>query len=437
MKKLFLIMLSMLCATCGIVVAHDYVPGAPQQYPVLLRGGDLYTVANGVMPATDLLFENGKITAIGKNLPLPAGVDSVVVIDVSGKRVYPGLIDPVSTLGLIEIGAVRATRDNAEVGALTPEVQTHIAYNPDSEIIPTIRSNGIVASLIAPQGGTISGRSSLLYLDGWTKEDAMISENLGLHINWPRAGIQTGWRARSTPEEQRKQNAENRRKLEDAFKTARSYWQARNNGTQQEIDLRWEAMMPLFDKEMTLFINADDLRQIREAISFVVENDLRAVIVGAREAWRVADLLARHHIPVILSRVQERPYRADDDTDINFKQPKLLQDAGVKFAIGYGQGNWQNRSLPFQGAQAVAFGLDRADALRALTLSTAEIMGVDDRLGSLEVGKEATIVVSDGDIMDPITQQVTRMWIRGRDVDLDNKQKELYRKYRAKEFPIE
>lgn len=434
MKKLIILLL---CAAFAVASAHDYVPGEPQRYPIILRGGDLYTVSDGVMPATDLLFENGKITAIGQELALPEGADSVIIIDVRGKRVYPGLIDPVSILGLVEIGAVRATRDYAEVGALTPEVQTHIAYNPDSEIIPTIRSNGIMASLIAPRGGTISGRSSLIYLDGWTKEDAMVAENCGMHINWPRVAIRTGWWVNESPEEQRKANAENRRKLEDAFKTARSYWVARNNGTQEKIDLRWEAMMPLFDKEMTLFINANDHRQIREALRFVKENDFRAVIIGGREAWRVADQLAEQHVPVILDRVQERPFRSDDDTDISFKQPALLHEAGVKFALGYGYGYWGNRSLPFQGAQAVAFGLDQESALRSLTLTTAEILGVDDRLGSLEVGKDATIIISEGDVMDPITQDVVRAWIRGREVDLDNKQKELYRKYRQKEYPVE
>lgn len=429
MKIRFTLLAVLLSAS--LLWAHFYVPGNRQDRPVLLKGGDLHTMIGEIMPGTDILFENGRITEIGKGITPPENAE---VIDITGKQVYPGLIDPVSTLGLVEIGAVRATRDNTEVGTVTPEVQTHIAYNPDSEIIPTVRSNGILTALIAPQGGVISGRSSLINLDGWTKEDAMEKENVGLHINWPSVSVVTNEWIQKTPEEQKKESAENRRKLEEAFTAARTYWKARRAGTQTKIDLRWEAMMPVFDKQMTVFINANDARQIEQAVNFIETEDLVGVIVGGKEAYRVAALLKKHKIPVILGVLHSLPMREDDDIDVVYKQPRLLSEVGVKFCLSYDHSNWSSRSLPFQAGQAVAYGLDKDIALRCLTLTTAEILGVADQIGSLEVGKKATLIVSDGDILDPVTHRVTHAFIEGRKVDLNNKQKQLYEKYRQKRY---
>lgn len=429
MKKLTI--LTVLLAS-SLAFAHIFVPGKKQDHPILLKGGDLYTVSGGVLAQTDLLFDNGRITQIGKNISAPANAE---IIDVTGKRVYPGLIDGASTLGLVEIDQARATLDNREVGNIKPEVQSRIAYNPDSELIPTVRSNGILSALIAPEGGTICGRSSLINLDGWTREDATEKMNVGLHVNWPQAAISTAWWIEKTPEEQKKEMVENRAKLRDAFESARAYAKAKKAGTLTQTDLRWDAMAPVFDKQMLVFINASDMRQIQEAVTFAVEQDIKIVIVGGTEAYRVAGLLKQHDIPVILGRVQAQPMREDDDYDVPFRLPAMLAQAGVKFCLSYNYGSWGSRSLPFQAAQAAAFGLDANAALRSVTLSPAEIFGVDKDLGSLEVGKKATLVVSDGDILDPITQRVVRAYIGGREVDLNNKHKDLYEKYRAKSFP--
>ena len=429
MKKLT-ILLALFVSSMAL--ANFYVPGKKQDHPILLKGGDLYTVSGGVLTQTDLLFENGRISQIAKNIPAPANTE---VIDVSGKRVYPGLIDAASTLGLAEIDQARATLDKNEVGNITPEVQSHIAYNPDSELTPTVRSNGILTALIAPEGGTISGRSSLINLDGWTKEDAMERMNVGLHVNWPSAAIITAWWYDKSAEDQKKDMVENRLKLRDAFESARAYAKAKKAGTLTQTDLRWEAMAPVFDKQLTVFINANDMRQIQEAVKFALEQDIRIAIVGGAEAYRIAPLLKQHNIPVILGRTQAQPTREDDDYDLPFKHPRLLKDAGVRFCLSHNYSTWASRSLPFQAAQAVAFGLDRETALRSLTLSSAEILGVEKDLGSLEVGKKATIVVSDGDIFDPITQNVVHAFIGGRKVDLNNKHKQLHEKYRAKAYP--
>lgn len=427
------IALSLTLLIAAGALAHDYVPGKAQNEPVLLKGGDLYTVSDGVKPATDLIFEEGRITQIGKNLTPPEGAR---VIDVTGKRVYPGLIAPNTSIGLIEVGSVRATNDLDEVGSVNPEVCAHIAYNPDSEIIPTVRANGITTVVAAPRGGLIRGRSSLINLDGWTKEDASEVVDLGLHLSWPGVSISTGWWVTQTPDEQRERQAKNRKRITDAFDEAKAYYEAKMaNGGLAKHDLRWEAMIPVFEKTMPVFINAGDYRQIDQALAFADKYDIKIIIVDGFESWKIADELNRRGVPVILRGVHSNPQRQDYDYDLSFRIPRLLHEAGVNFCFSMGSSStssWGARNLPFQAGQAVAFGLDPAVALRGLTLSTAEILGVDEDLGSLTVGKKATIVVSDGDIMDQLTNRVVYEFIEGRAVDLNNKHKELFEKYRKK-----
>jgi imidazolonepropionase-like amidohydrolase len=425
--KRWTMILMILCAVTAM--AHNLVPGAKQSHPVLLKGGDLYTVKNGVLQRTDLLFEQGRISQIGKDLSASTGTE---VIDVTGKRVYPGLIDAATCLGLVEIGEVRATRDASEVGAVTPEVQSHIAYNPDSEIIPTVRANGITTALVAPTGGVICGRSSLINLDGWTKEDATEKFNIGLHINWPSASTSWSWTDQRPAEEKKKDRAEKLKRLDEAFEAARAYYLAKKANPNVKVDERWEAMLPVFSKELTVFVNAEDVRQITQAVDFAKKWDIRIAIVNGRDSYKVTDLLNTNGISVVYGRTQGLPMREDEDPDISSRVPGLLADAGVKFCLSSSYANSGSRNLPFQAAQAVAFGLAPDQALRALTLSSAEILGVDKDLGSLEVGKKATIIVSDGDILDPPTNKVVYEFIDGRKVDLNNRGKQLYDKYRQK-----
>jgi len=419
-----------LALVSGLGVAHDYVPGAPQSRAVLLKGGDVYTVANGVMSGADVLFENGRISQVGVGLSATAQAE---IVDVTGMRVYPGLILPLSGLGLIEIGAVRATNDLNEVGSVTPEVSAKIAYNPDSEVIPTIRSNGILVAQITPGGDLIAGRSDLMNLDGWTREDSGEKFNVGLHVDWPRVGIITAWWMDQTPDEQRKNNDIARKRLVEVFDKAKSYDELRRANPNAPVDQRWEAMRPVFHGELPLFISAGDYRQIEEAVEFAQDYGLHMVLVGGEDAWQVTELLTKNNIPVILNRTMGMPPSEDADYDQAFKMPKLLTDAGVKFCLSYGDGaTWDSRNFPFQGGYAVANGLSENEALRAITLSVAEILGVENDLGSIEVGKKATIVVSRGDIMDIRTNDIVHAWIGGKKVDLNNRQKELYEKYRQK-----
>lgn len=426
MKKL---LIAVAAATVTLsAAANDIVPAEPQQQPILLQNGTLHTVTNGVQEDTDLLFVDGKISAIGSDLAAPAGAQ---IIDISGKHVYPGVIALDTTIGLREIEAVRATEDAEEVGAVTPEVSGHVAYNPDSEVIPTIRYNGVSHAQIVPQGDLVMGRSSLLQLDGWTYEDAGERLNVGVHVNWPRVGINTAWWERRSPEEQRKANAEARKNLERTLVQAKAYYDAKLAGELQGTDLRWEAMLGLFDGTSTLFVHANDQRQIEEAMDLTQEWGFDWVLMGARDAWRMADELAAAEVRVVFGAPFGLPSRHDEAFDQAFATPAALAEAGVNFALSY-PGYWDVRNLPFAAGNAVAYGLDREAALAAITLKPAEFLGVADRLGSLEEGKQATLVISAGDLLDPIGQKVEALFIEGRNVDLNNRHLQLYNKYKQK-----
>ena len=414
------------------IAAHDYIPGSKQVVPILLKGGDLYTVAGGTLKATDLLFENGRITQIGKNLTPPAGSE---VLSAVGQLVYPGLIDAYTNLGLIEIGEARATNDLGEKERNSAEVAAHIAYNPDSELLPTVRTNGITTALVVPTGPLITGRSSLMNLDGWTKEDAAERLIVGVHLNWPQASVINAWWMEKSPEDQKKEMVENLATLRQVFIDARSYLTAKLADPNIKMDLRWEAIIPVLTGEQPLLVQADDYRQIEAAVNFAAELHIRMVLTGGRESWKLTDLLKRNNIPVIYGSVMGMPMHDDDEYDLPFKTPKLLQDAGVKFCIATFD-TWNARNLPFHAGYAVAMGLSPDEALRSITLSPAEILGVSRDLGSLEVGKKATFIVSTGDILDELTAHVTRMFIEGRRVDLNNKQLELYNKYQVKHIEL-
>lgn len=414
--------------TVSTAVAHDEVPGDTQQQPVVLQGGTLHTVTNGVLTDSDLVFEDGKITAIGKDLEVPGNAQ---VIDVSGKHVYPGVIAMDTTLGLNEIEAVRATRDAREVGEVHPEVAGHIAFNADSEIIPTVRYNGITHAQVVPDGSLVMGQSSLLHLDGWNYQDALVSGEMGVHVSWPRTYVINTWWERRSPEEQCKANEEARKELMQVFADAKAYFDAKKADRDIDMDQRWEAMLGLFDGSKTLYVHANDKRQMEQAIDVSREYGFELVLMGARDAWRIADKLAELEIPVVFGSPFGLPGRDDEGYDQDFSTPAKLADAGVNFAISY-PGYWDVRNLPFAAGHSVAFGLDQQKALEAITLQPAKFMGVADKLGSLDVGKSASLIISEGDLLDPIGQSLTHMFIDGRSVSLESRHTELYNKYQEK-----
>lgn len=419
-----------------VLWASEQIPAPPQDHPILLKGGTLHTVSGGVLDNTDLLFEGGQITRIGRQLVPPPGTE---ILALQGKHVYPGFIAAYTTLGLVEINAVRATTDYAEVGPLNPNVRANVSYNPDSELIPVTRSNGVLLANVTPQSGRITGQSSLMMLDGWTWEEATLKHPVALHLVWPGMGADP---RQTDPEEKRKQQEKRQRELkeiDDLLDQVRAYARRRSQPRRkaknyQDRDLRLESMIPYVDRELPVFVHANEARQIRAAVHWAERQDLSLVIVGGRDAWRVSELLSEKRIPVIYESVLNLPYRRFEDYDQAYKTPALLQQAGVKFCLAASGSAFEaahQRNLPYHAAMAAAFGLGKDQALRAITLSAAEILGVAQRVGSLEVGKDATLFICDGDPLD-IRSQVEQGYIQGKKIDLNDRHKTLYNKYQQK-----
>ncbi|MDP5137228.1 amidohydrolase family protein [Rheinheimera baltica] len=414
--------------TTSAVLAHDMVPGQVQKAPILLTGLTVHTVTNGVKVDNDVLLVDGKIAAVGKDLTAP---DGATVMALDGKHLYPGLIALANQLGLIEIEAVRATDDTTEVTQTNPDIKARLAYNADSEVIPTIRSNGFAYSMVYPSGSMLMGQSSLMQLDAWNHQDALVAEGTGLHIRWPNAStLGSRWNPKPA-DEVRKANAEQLEKLQQYFKDAKAYYDAEKAGLNTGLDSRWHEMLAVFDAKRPLFVHADDERQIRQAILLAKEYGLKLTIVGGRDSWRMADELAAAMVSVIYTAPYGLPSRGDENYQQAFIVPKTLQDAGVQYALSL-DGFWDTRNLVFAAGQAISFGLTPEQALRSVTINAAQIAGVADKIGSIEVGKAASLVVSDGDIFDYLGHKVTHLWIDGREVDLNNRHKQLHQKYQQR-----
>jgi imidazolonepropionase-like amidohydrolase len=416
--------------------ASDQIPAKKQDHPIALIGGTIHTVSGPTIDHGTIVFVDGKITAIGTEVVLP---DATERIHIEGKHVYPGLIAASTALGLVEISAVRATRDFAEVGDIKPNVRAEVSINPDSELLPVARANGITLAHTLPSGGVISGTSALFMLDGWTWESMTLKAPVGLVINWPATAPSRSPFARRSEEDQLKERDKQLKQIRDAFTEARTYMKAKEAETQKGVpyhdtDLRWEAMIPVLKKELPVLIRAQEIRQIQSALDWLAQEDLKAVLLAGQDVWLVADLLKEKNIPVIIEEIHKVPMRRWEAYDLPFTVPKKLYDAGVKFCVA-GSGSAfdaaHERNLPYHAATAAAYGLPKEEALKAVTLYPAEILGVADRVGSLEVGKDATLIVTTGDPLE-ITTQIEREFIQGRDIDLSSRHTQLYEKYKIK-----
>jgi len=412
----------------AITATSQQTPAPAQSQPIMITGATAHLGNGEVIENSIIGFENGKITVVGKADASMDNSKNWKKIDATGKHIYPGLIAANSQIGLIEIGAVRATRDADEVGSVNPNLRSIIAYNTDSKVTPTVRSNGVLIAQVVPTGGSFSGTSSVVELDGWNWEDAAYKLDDGVHLNWPSMMTWTGWREGNPRRIKNKKYQEQLSEIKQFLAEAQAYCQ---QSSVEETNLKLTAMCGLFDQSSKLFIHVDDAEGITTVIPFKKEYGIEIVIVGGRDSYRAADLLATHNIPVILYHTQSLPYHHDDDVDQPFKTPKMLHDAGVLFAIG-GEGYWQQRNLPFQAGQAVGFGLPKEAAIQAMTESTATILGIDKTVGTLEEGKDATLIISTGDVMDMRTSNIEKAFIRGKDISMDNKQKALYRKFKEK-----
>ncbi|MBS1500925.1 MAG: amidohydrolase family protein, partial [Bacteroidetes bacterium] len=329
----------------------------------------------------------------------------------------------------IEEGA-RGTVDDEETGEFNQNVRSIVAYNTDSKVIPTVRSNGILLAQPTPEGGIISGQSSVVQLDAWNWEDAAYKTDIALHMNWPILRA-TGRRRRAmpgTPEESPEERQQKELEaINSLFTEAKAYAEAKP----AVINLRFEAMKGLFNGSKKLFVNANGAKEIVQAVNFGKKLGIPVVIVGGKESYLVTDVLKSNNVPVIITETQTLPYREDDDVYLPYKLPKILQDAGVTYGLT-GIGFWRQRNLPFEAGEAVGYGLTKEQALSMITMNNAKILGIDKTTGTLEVGKDANLFISKGDALDMITIDVQKAFIQGRDINLDNLHKQLYRKFAAK-----
>ena len=346
------------------------------------------------------------------------------------KHIYPGFIVPNTTLGITEIDAVRASNDYRETGKINPNVRALIAYNTDSKISKTVRSNGVLLAQVTPRGGLVSGQSSVMYLDGWNWEDAVCRSDDGIHINWPISYYQSGWWGEPGDVKKNKEYTDKKNELYNLFKKANSY-----NKKSQIFDLKLESMKGLFNSTKTLYIHANNANDMLDAIDFSNYFKIKKiVIVGGEDALKISDVLKKNNIPIILKRVHRLPEKEDSPIDAPFTQPAELEKAGVLFCLSY-SGDMEamgSRNLPFTAGTAVAYGLDYEKAISSITLNTAKILGIDKKCGSIEKGKEATFFISSGDALDMRTNKIEKAYIKGKVINLNNHQKELFNKYSNK-----
>lgn len=405
---------------------------------LLLSGATIHTVSGETITNGQVLVRDGKIAAVGTSVA-PADAKQV---SLDGLHLYPGMTALNTDLGLAEIDAVRATLDIREVGEYTPDVYSWLAVNPDSELLPVARANGISHFEPVPAGAVLAGQSGLMALDGWTTEQMVTKPAVALHVYWPSATLDTTPKEKArnprqwkSLEDQNRERREKLRQLDEFFAEARAYARAKDNRKDFQVVPAWEAMLPVVRGEISVTIHANDARQIRAAVSWARTNGVKMILADGLDAWRVAEVLATNNVPVVFGHVFTRPQRETDGYDAQFRAADVLSKAGVKVAFSGGGDPGGNgslvKNLPYAAAQAVAFGLPADEALKAITLYPAQIAWVADRLGSIEVGKNATFFVTDGDVLD-IRSNVKRMWIGGKEVSLENRHTRLYEKYRGR-----
>ena len=433
-----------LCASARDGFSQDLTPrAAPQPAPVLIVNATIHPISEPEIKDGFVLFDRGSITGIGTVSSLDSRrVDATWrVIDAKGKHVYPGLIGASTQLGLTEMQSVRASSDFAETGGITPEVRAANAVNPDSTLLPVTRSAGELIAGVFPSGGTMPGRAGVIRLDGWTVADMTIRDQAGLVVNWPvTRTVNAPWMNQSE-EEQRRGMDKTQKIIEEMISGAKAYVAAKGSDPKLPTDIRYDAMSGIFaasetrdpkpETRLPLFIHAQDYDQITQAVTLCSKYGLRCVIIGGRDAPLCADLLKRNNVSVIVDGTFKFPKRDDAPYDDAFTLPARLHAAGITFCIASGEETAHERNLSNAAGMAVAYGLDHEQGLRAITLSSAEVLGIADKYGSLGLEKSATLIVTDGDVLE-VTSHVTMAFLDGREVNLSNKQKVLEERYRGK-----
>jgi len=430
-------------AAVYLLAAMALVPlsGTAAEKVYALRGARIHTLSGPDIERGTVVVRDGRIVAVGAEAAIPDGAE---VIDVSGLEIYPGLFDSYSQLGLTEVGAVSATVDTSEAGDFNPHLLAATAILPASEHIPVARANGVTHAVSAPGAGgfggggpLLGGQASLIHLDGWTIEEMLVRPSVGLVVNWPTLRTRTfdpstfGFRERPFTEV-KKEYDEKIGELEEWLEAARHYAQAAEKGSAEKFTRRQklEALGPVVRGERALLVGANGARDIRNAVEFCTKHGLKMILAGGAEAWKVKELLKEKDIPVILRPTQSLPQEEDDPYDKAYSNPGELRAAGVRIAFATFDSS-DSRTLPYEAANAVAYGLPHDEALKAITLYPAQILGVGDLLGSIEVGKLANLIVTNGDPLE-IRTEVRQVFIKGVPVSTDNRHRQLYEKYRAR-----
>lgn len=429
MKRINIRPLFLCLASLFPLFGNGQTPAQKFEGKILIENGVLHTGTGQVIERSYIVVENGKITLVKNALAYTLDKSEFdTVINAQNQHIYPGFFAPNSTLGLTEIDAVRATRDFYEVGEYNPHVRSLIAYNAESSVTSTVRTNGVLFAQATPRGGVISGSSSLFLLDGWNWEDAVRLQDDGIHLHWP-GFIKRNWKTVKANE----QYTTEREKVNDFFTAAKAY--AEDNSKDKSIDLRFEAMKGLFTGNKRLYIHANYIQELLDIIDFSKELTVQfPVIIGGYDSHLITAQLKDAKIPVMLGRVHDLPQRESDDIHLPFKLPYLLQKAGVTFCLqNAGDMEAMNaRNIPFLAGTARAYGLTTEEAITAISLSSAKIIGVDKLYGSVEEGKMATLFISKGDALDMSSNKITTVLVDGNFMDLTNRQEELYQKYKRK-----
>ncbi len=425
MKKIISVSLFIVVAFAKFSFAQNPTPAPANTGSILISGGTIHVGNGKIIENGFIRIEKNKIVSIGSmtNIRL---MKADKMIDANGKQIYPGLIAANTTLGLLEIEEARATRDNAEVGNLNPNVRSIIAYNTDSKIIPTVKFNGVLMAQIVPQGGLVSGLSSVVQLDAWNWEDAVMLMDGGLHIRFPSLTV---YRGAENNEEINNRWKQQMNELEQLFNDAKSYAASEKKDSK---NLKLEAVVPVLSGVCKAYMHVHSAKEILAAMAFIKKFNLNGVLVDAEESYLVAREIADAKIPVILSSTHSMPQRNDDDIQQPYKTPTVLQRAGVLFCLEHKDWSGNQRNLAFVAGTAAAYGLQKEEALQSITLNAAKILGIDNLAGSLEEGKEATLLICSGDLLDTKSSKIETAMIGGRIVSLENGQKHLYEKYKKK-----
>ena len=423
---------------CGTspALAQDLTPTAPpQDRPIVIHGGTIHTMAGETFSPGYVVFEDGIIIAVGEGDAFSVD-EEAWQIDAQGLEIYPGFIAGPSTLGLQEIEAVRASDDYNEAGSVTPEVYAAVAVNPDSTLIPVARTGGVLTFVAAPTGGRVPGRMSVMRAEGWTSEDMTIERDAGLMMRWPNMRPVQAWWMDQSDEEQMKDRDEAIAAIDELFELATAYQAARAaNDPGQPIDLRLEAMLGVLPSaggaQRPVILQAHEYDQIVGAVSWAVERGLKPIVFGGRDAPLAAALLNEHNIPVILAGTFRFPKRSDSPYDDAFTLPQRCEEAGLDWCLAHSNDPSNQRNLAFTAGLAVGYGLDPETALQAITIDIARTLGIDSELGSIEVGKRATLLITQGNPLE-IRSAILAAFIDGRNIDLTNKQTKLYELYQER-----